>query len=143
MGDCPFCRITRGEEGAEIIHADDQVVAFLDARPIRPGHALVVPRSHAPTFYELDSVVACALWQVVGEIARLIAKRLRPEQVGLVAAGWDVAHAHVHVIPMLDYHDITSKRLLDGEVVPATPDELSRQASVLRGDQLGPTASRS
>jgi hypothetical protein len=72
----------------------------------------------------------------VGEVARRIAARLRPEQVGLVAAGWDVPHAHIHVIPMLDYHDITSKRLLDGQVVPAAPDELARQASVLRGDWI-------
>jgi histidine triad (HIT) family protein len=134
MGDCAFCRIARGEELAEIIYADQQVVAFLDARPIRPGHSLVVPRDHVRTVFELDEVVASSLWRVVREVARRIAARLRPEQVGLVAAGWDVPHAHMHVIPMLDYHDITSKRLLDRQIVPATPEELRRQASMLRGD---------
>jgi histidine triad (HIT) family protein len=143
MGDCPFCRITRGEEVAQIIYEDEQVVAFLDARPIRPGHSLVVPRGHVRAFYELDEVVAYAMWRVVREVARRIAERLRPEQVGLVAAGWDVAHAHMHVIPMLHYHDITSKRLLDGQVVPATSEELRRYSSMLRDDaDPPPRASR-
>jgi histidine triad (HIT) family protein len=69
-------------------------------------------------------------------IARQVAEHLHPTKVGLVAAGWDFPHAHVHVIPMLDYHDITSKRMLDGLVVPATAEELARKAALLRGETL-------
>jgi histidine triad (HIT) family protein len=134
MSDCPFCLISRGEKDAEIVYSDETVVAVLDARPIRPGHTLVMPRDHVRRFYELDDHAAASLWRAVHRIARQIAEQLRPEQVGLVAAGWDVPHAHIHVIPMLDYHDITSKRLLDGQVVPADAEELARQAAVLRGD---------
>jgi histidine triad (HIT) family protein len=134
MSDCPFCLISNRERHAEIVYHDEEVIAILDAQPIRPGHTLVMPRQHIRCFYELDDHAAASLWSAVHRVARQVAERLRPEQVGLVAAGWDVPHAHVHVIPMLDYHDITSKRLLEGEVVSATPEELARQAAVLRGD---------
>jgi histidine triad (HIT) family protein len=134
MTDCPFCLISRGEGQAEIVYSDEAVIAFLAAMPIRPGHTLVIPRQHVRRFYESDDDLACPLWSAVHRIARQIAERLRPEQVGLVAAGWDVPHTHIHVIPMFDYHDITSKRMLEGQVIPATPEELARQAAVLRGD---------
>lgn len=135
MTDCPFCLISRGEAPAEIVYSDETVFAILDARPIRPGHTLVMPRDHIRCFYELDDDVASSLWRAVHRIARQIAERLRPEQVGLVAAGWDVPHTHIHVIPMLDYQDITSKRMLEGEVILVTPEELARQAAVLRGEK--------
>ncbi len=135
MAECPFCLISRGERHAEIVYSDETVIAILDARPIRPGHTLVLPRDHVRSFYELDEDIASSLWRAVHHLARQIAERLRPEQVGLVAAGWDVPHAHLHLIPMLDYHDITSKQMLEGKVTPATPEELARQAAVLRGDK--------
>ena len=75
---------------AEIIYSDETVIAILDARPIRPGHTLVMPRLHIPRFYELDDDVAQSLWRTVHRVARQVAERLRPEEVGLVAAGWDV-----------------------------------------------------
>jgi histidine triad (HIT) family protein len=133
--DCPFCLVARGGSHVEVVYSDELVIAFLDIRPIRPGHTLVVPRAHVASFYELDDDVASALWSAVRRVARQIAERLRPEKVGLVAAGWYVPHAHIHVIPMLDYHDITSKRLLDGELVLASPEELACQASVLRDEE--------
>jgi histidine triad (HIT) family protein len=132
--DCPFCLISKGEMHAEVVYSDERVIALLAATPIRPGHTLVIPRQHIPRFYELDEDLAWSLWSAVHRVARQVAERLRPEQVGLVAAGWDVPHTHIHVIPMLDYHDITSKRMLDGQVIAATPEELAHQAAVLRGD---------
>jgi histidine triad (HIT) family protein len=130
--DCPFCLISRGERHAENVYSDEKVIAILDTRPIRPGHTLVLTRDHVRSFYELDDDIASSLWRAVHRVARRIAERLRPEQVGLVAAGWDVPHTHIHVIPMFDYHDITSKRLLEGQVTSAAPDELARLAAVLR-----------
>lgn len=50
---CPFCDIAEGRSPASLVFDDDRVVAFLDRRPINPGHVLVVPRVHAPSFYEL------------------------------------------------------------------------------------------
>jgi histidine triad (HIT) family protein len=132
--DCPFCLISRGELHAEVVYSDEGIIAILDARPIRPGHTLVMPRRHIRRFYELDDDLAWSLWSAVRRVARQIAERLNPVEVGLVAAGWDVPHTHIHVIPMFDYHDVSSKRILEGEVVSATPEELARQAAVVRGD---------
>jgi histidine triad (HIT) family protein len=135
VSDCPFCLISHGEAHAEILYSDESVIALLSAAPIRPGHTLVISRDHIPSFYELDEDVAWSLWTAVHRIARQIAEHLRPEHVGVVAAGWDVPHTHIHVLPMLDYHDITSKRVLEGQVVVAAPEELARQAAVLRGEK--------
>ena len=51
---------------------------------------------------------------VVRRVARALDELFRPRKVGMLAAGFDVPHAHVHVITMHDYHDITSKAILDG-----------------------------
>ena len=65
-------------------------------------------------------------------VAQALQIRFSPIRVGLVVAGFEVPHAHVHVIPMHDYHDISSKRVLEGEVSSATPEELARDAEEVR-----------
>ncbi|MBY5163694.1 HIT family protein [Salsipaludibacter albus] len=133
MDDCTFCRITEGSLTAHIVHEDAVVMAFLDTTPINPGHTLVVPRVHEPDFHHLPPASYRALMDVVRTIATVIDEVHRPTKVGLVVAGWDQPHAHVHVVPMHDYHDITSRALLDGHRNRTTPRELERVATHLRG----------
>lgn len=101
---CIFCAIVAREADASIVHEDEAVLAFLDIRPFTPGHLLVIPKRHAAGLGTLDPEDAGAMFR----IARTIGAALRtaPDVDGVnllqadgVAAGQEVFHAHLHVIP--------------------------------------------
>ncbi len=97
---CPFCSL----DPAEILLENDHAVAFYDRFPVTPGHALVVPRRHVDSFFEITGEELAALWELLGRVREhLIAKR-SPDafNVGIndgVAAGQTVMHLHIHLIP--------------------------------------------
>ena len=131
---CPFCLIIAGQVPAAVIHRDERVIAFLDTRPIRPGHTLVVPLHHEASVFSLEPTAYTAVFSVVRTVAQALQRVMRPRTVGLVVAGWDVPHAHVHLIPMAEYHDITSQALLNGTLGQASAADLDAQAVLLRRD---------
>jgi histidine triad (HIT) family protein len=116
------------------VYEDALTLAFLDKHPINPGHTLVIPKIHQPDFYALGEESYGALMATVKKIARIVHEKLHPKKVGLIIAGWDVPHAHVHIVPMHAYHDITSKSLLEGAKANPSGEELARTAALLRGN---------
>jgi histidine triad (HIT) family protein len=129
---CPFCEIVAGRAPAHRVYEDDTALAFMDIYPIRPGHVLTIPKPHVPDFQALDDAIYAAVMLAAKRVAEAVAAATQPLKVGLAIAGFDVPHTHVHIVPMHDYHDLTSKRLLDGQVTRAAPDELAEMASRLR-----------
>jgi diadenosine tetraphosphate (Ap4A) HIT family hydrolase len=98
---CPFCHRIDGDD---ILTSTNMGVAFPDAYPLSPGHALVVPRRHVADLFELSSYEFEAIWHLVREVRGLIAEERKPAgfNVGVnigEAAGQTVQHAHIHVIP--------------------------------------------
>ena len=102
--DCVLCKIAADELPARFLYADETVVSFLDIAPATPGHSLVVPRAHRRDLWEIDDDELAA----VSLTARKVAAALRDvlaapgmwlHQVSGAAAGQDVFHYHVHVIP--------------------------------------------
>jgi histidine triad (HIT) family protein len=99
---CIFCAIVAGRERAQVVLDDEAVVAFLDQRPLFPGHTLVVPRDHIETLADLPTDRIGGLFERVQRVARAM-------EDGLDAAGSFVAannrisqsvpHLHVHVVP--------------------------------------------
>jgi histidine triad (HIT) family protein len=130
--DCPFCQLVRGEGTAYRIAEDEQTLAFLDQRPINPGHLLVIPKLHAPDFFTLDDRYYDALMRGVKRLAAVLDAVTHPKKVGVVIAGFDVPHAHVHLIPMHDYHDITSPAYSNPDRVPPTDAQQQEMAARLR-----------
>jgi len=102
---CVFCALIRGDAPATFVHRDDAVVAFMDIRPVQPGHVLVVPRVHAKLLPELDDATLERMWLVATDLNRALrASTLPVEAVSVYvadgdAAGQEVAHAHIHLIP--------------------------------------------
>ncbi len=100
--ECPFCAIGRGDLAASVVLRDEQVVAFIDTRPVFKGHVLVAPREHVPDLLELPRPQMEPLLSAVQRIARAM-------EIGLEADGSFVAvntkisqsvpHLHVHVVP--------------------------------------------
>jgi len=102
---CIFCRILEGHEKASFVAQGSDAVAFLDLHPINEGHTLIVPRKHATSIAEVDEVAAVAMWSLARRIAAgLRVSGLRCEAINLfladgAAAGQEVFHSHLHVIP--------------------------------------------
>ena len=102
---CVFCRIVVGELPASVVHRDELCWAFLDIRPVRRGHVLVIPVSHAVHLHELDDAVRARIWEIGQHIADAHrASSLTSNGHNFLvndgrAANQTVAHAHLHVIP--------------------------------------------
>lgn len=129
---CIFCDIIDRAEGAFIVYENPHAVVFLDKHPINAGHVLVVPKHHVASFYELDEDSFIELMLVVRRMASVLEATYQPRKVGMLAAGFDVAHAHIHVLPMYEYHDITSKAILEGTRANPSEKELQMAAERLR-----------
>jgi histidine triad (HIT) family protein len=102
---CVFCRIVEGKEQASFVAQGADVLAFLDLHPITEGHTLIGPRKHAASIGEVDEVAAVAMWSLARRVAAALrTSGLRCEAINLfladgAAAGQEVFHAHLHVVP--------------------------------------------
>ena len=140
MSDCIFCDIVAGGAPASFVHRDELVSAFLDIRPVTPGHVLVIPNHHVEVAHDLPDATADRLFAVGRRLARALrsSEAVRADAVNLfvadgVAAGQEVFHAHLHVIPRFvgDGFAIDAAAWRDA---PPSRDELDRQAAAIRTD---------
>ena len=129
---CTFCAIIERVESAFIAYENSHAAVFLDKHPINVGHVLVIPKSHVQSFYELEEDEFIQLMLVVRRVGAVLNVIFQPRKVGMLAAGFDVAHAHIHVLPMYDYHDITSKIILEGRRPNPSEIELRIVADQIR-----------
>jgi histidine triad (HIT) family protein len=105
MTDCIFCAIERGEAPASLIYQDDRAIVLLDLFPVREGHALIIPRTHAGYLEELDDGLAAHLFNLARRV--IIAQKragLSVRAHNLVVndgreANQHVPHVHLHVVP--------------------------------------------
>lgn len=104
-GPCVFCAIVQGEAEASVVHEGDAVLAFMDLRPVTPGHLMVVPKAHAVGLEDLDEQIGAQVWRVAHRLGRALRRSsLRCEGVNLFladgqAAFQEVFHLHLHVFP--------------------------------------------
>lgn len=105
MAGCVFCDIVAGRAPASFVYRDDRVTAFLDHRPVTPGHLLVIPNDHLITLAELDDGLLADITRLGARMASALrASGLPCEGINLFladgeAAGQEVFHAHLHVFP--------------------------------------------
>ncbi len=104
MPDCIFCRIAAGSLPAVKVLETEEVLAFLDIAPVHYGHTLIIPRAHHQNLLDLPD----ELWREMGRVSRLVAQAVLSAlgangfNLGMnnfPAAGQEVFHAHLHVIP--------------------------------------------
>ena len=105
--DCLFCKIVAGDLPATIVDQDDRTVSFMDINPATRGHALVIPREHAPDLIAVDGEDLAACVAAAQRLARRAKERLGADGVNLLnscgPAAWQtVFHFHVHVVPRYD-----------------------------------------
>ena len=102
MADCLFCRIVSGELPATIVYEDDNSLAFLDHRPLFPGHTLLIPREHVETLGDLSTENVGPYFEAAQLLSRAIESAMEAEGTFVAMnnrVSQSVPHLHVHVVP--------------------------------------------
>lgn len=131
---CTFCDIIKGAAEVSMCYEDRDALAFMDIQPVNPGHVLVVPREHCESFNDLPAALGLHVFSVAMQLAPVIRRVTGTEGMNLVvssgaAAGQDVYHFHIHLIP---------RRAGDGFEVPlpfpgsVMPDRTQLDATAAR-----------
>ena len=124
-----FTKIIEGEVPGRFVWRDDRCVAFLTIAPLRPGHVLVVPRDEIEHWIDLPPDLWGHLTRVSQDIGRALQHAYQPAKVGMMLAGLEVPHVHVHLVPIDDLADLDFSR-----ADPDTPgDQLDEAAETVRG----------
>ena len=100
--DCLFCRIVAGEVPAVVVFADKNTMAFLDHRPLFPGHTLLVPREHFETLGDLPAAQVGPLFKNAQLLSRVVQTAMEAEGTFVALnnrVSQSVPHLHVHVVP--------------------------------------------
>ena len=95
-----FTRIIQGELPGRFVWRDDDAVAFLSINPLRPGHTLVVPRVEVDHWIDLPVELNAHLMHVAHAVGTAQMDAFAPARIGLIIAGLEVPHVHLHVVPI-------------------------------------------
>ena len=117
-----FSRIIAGELPARFVWKDESCVVFLSIRPLRPGHALVVPRAEIDHWLDLDAALLAHLFETAQAIGKAQMAGFKPARIGMLLAGLEVPHCHIHVAPIRGVHDLDFGNQ-DPDPDPAMMDE--------------------
>lgn len=131
--DCAFCEIARGDAPAEIVFADGDMMAFLDHRPLFPGHTLLIPKGHHQTLGDLPHPLIEPLFTVAQQLSLAIESGMGAEGTFVALnnkVSQSVPHLHIHIVPR------KRKDGLRGFFWPrhkyGSPEEMSRAAALIR-----------
>ena len=101
-----FTQIVEGRIPCHKIIEDDRYFSFLDIRPINPGHALVIPKKEVDYIFDLDNELLGGAFVFCKRVAAAIKKVVPCSRVGIMVAGLEVPHAHIHLVPINEVQDL-------------------------------------
>ena len=121
--DCIFCKIIKGEIPSYKVHENAKFYSFLSIGPHHEGHTLVIPKTHVDDFFDMDDDLLSEILTYSKPLAESLEKAFKPKtgRIGVVVAGLEIPHAHLHLIPM----DIVSD-LYFSSAKQASPEELKQ-----------------
>lgn len=122
-----FSRIVAGEIPCYKVAEDDKYFAFLDINPLAKGHTLVIPKQEVDYYFDLDDETLAGMTIFAKRVAHKIKEQTGCKKVAMVVLGLEVAHAHIHLIPMNNENDVDFRR----EKLKLSPEEFAKIASSL------------
>jgi diadenosine tetraphosphate (Ap4A) HIT family hydrolase len=122
-----FTRIINGELPGRFVYSDDEAVAFLSIAPLTAGHTLVVPRQEIDQWTDADGPLLHHCLDVARLIGNAAKQAFGAPRAGLVIAGLEVPHLHIHVFPAWSLDDFSI-----AQAKPASDSELDEAATRLR-----------
>ena len=117
-----FARILNGDLPARFVWQEPEVAAFLTIAPLHPGHTLVVPRQNVDQWTDAEPEVLNRCMLVSQHIGRAVRQAWGAPRAGLIIAGFEVPHLHVHVFPAWDEREFDFRRA-DHSASPAALDD--------------------
>jgi diadenosine tetraphosphate (Ap4A) HIT family hydrolase len=100
-----FTKIINGELPGRFVYEDDEVVAFLTIEPMTQGHTLVVPRAEIDQWQNIDQAVFARIMSVAQLVGKAVCRAFDADRAGVIIAGLEVPHLHVHVFPTRSLSD--------------------------------------
>ena len=122
-----FSRIIQGQIPCHKILENEEFLAFLDVKPINPGHTLVIPKKEIDYIFDLEDDLLGRLMIFSKKVALMIKKEISCKRIGIMVAGLEVPHAHVHLVPMDALGDLNFTK-----AKPASNDELAKIAEKIQ-----------
>ena len=101
-----FSRIVSGEIPSYKVAEDDHYFAFLDIHPLAKGHTLVIPKKETDYIFNIEDLEYQGLWLFAKKVALAVGKVVPCQKVGVTVLGLEVAHAHIHIVPINSVYDI-------------------------------------
>ncbi len=101
-----FTKIVSGQASAAIIYEDATTLAFLDHNPVTRGHCLVISKEPIDHLDDCSPELYASIFSTVQHVSKLQKARFKPERIALVVHGYEIPHAHVHVIPLYNHEDL-------------------------------------
>jgi histidine triad (HIT) family protein len=108
-----FSKIIAGEIPSYKIYEDDQTYAFLTIRPHMKGHALIVPKIEVDHWDDVPEDYFNHMWRASQFVAKMMKEKLGCSRVGVLVAGFEVPHAHIHLIPCEDISGLDIHKAYD------------------------------
>ena len=132
-GSCIFCRIAQKQVPASYVYEDEKVMALLDIKPLNEGHTLVIPKSHYESIFEIPEDLVAHLHGVTKRIALAVKKATNADGISISqqngkAAGQEIFHLHVHIIPRYEGQKLPSF----SEVSEADKEKMSQTVAKIR-----------
>ena len=122
-----FTRIINGDIPGTFVWRDPEAVGFLSINPLRAGHVLVVPRQEVDHWLDCPPDLRAHLMEVAAVVGRALQSVYGSEKVGLMIAGLEVPHLHLHIVPIDGVHDLDF-----ANAAAAERDELETEAARIR-----------
>lgn len=122
-----FTKIVQGEIPSYKIAEDETFYAFLDINPLSKGHTLVIPKMEVDYIFDMEDELFAELHLFAKKVAQAIKNTIECKRIGVVVYGLDVAHAHIHLIPLIVGNEINFSR----EKLKLNPDEFTSIAKAI------------
>ena len=132
-----FTRIIDGEIPGRFVWRDDRAVVFLTIAPITPGHVLVVPIDEVDHWVDLPAELAAHLMEVARQVGRAQMAAFSPRRIGMLIAGLEVPHCHLHLVPIDTEADLSFARADHSPDPAALDDAAARLRAALRDQGHG------
>lgn len=122
-----FAKIISGEIPAYRVAESERFLAFLDINPLAEGHTLVIPKNETDNIFDIRDEEYTSLFLFAKKVAKAVKKVIPCRKVGIAVIGLEVAHAHIHLVPINDVYDIDFKK----EKLKLTPERFKEIAAAI------------
>jgi len=123
-----FSKIVDGKLPCYQVHEDSFHLAFLDIFPLQKGHVLVIPKKEIDYIFDLSDSQYQALWKFAKDVANKMKKVLKCKRIGIAVVGFEVPHAHIHLVPINNIEDMDFSK----QKISLTSNEMKEIANQIK-----------